>query len=300
MAARPSLSRRGFLAGVAGAGLLAACGGGDSRTTSASGTLTPVDADTRVLIAGFQFDGGYLVSGVEQRMTFQVAAADGVPTTEVPDALSFRVTRDGQQVGEPQVVDAHRDGIPLPYFPLLATFDAPGTYQAECELDGVTQTQAFMVSDAAEVALVQVGEPLRPVDTPTPTDEQGVVPYCTREPACTLHEPTLRNALQRGAPVALLIGTPAFCRTGLCGPVLDLLLEQVPTHPGVQFLHAEVWADAVAVGDLAQAALAPVIDTYAMTFEPSLLVAGPDGVVVARLDNVYDRVELLGALAKVA
>ena len=42
--------------------------------------------------------------------------------------------------------------------------------------------------------------------------------------------------------------------------------------------------------------LAPIIDAYGLTFEPCLFVADASGRVQARLDNVYDRVELRQAL----
>jgi len=42
-----------------------------------------------------------------------------------------------------------------------------------------------------------------------------------------------------------------------------------------------------------------VIDEYGLTFEPSLFVADESGVIVARLDNVYDRAELRAALSRV-
>jgi hypothetical protein len=82
--------------------------------------------------------------------------------------------------------------------------------------------------------------------------------------------------------------------------VLDLLEEIAPTRPDVQFVHAEVYTNAAAVGDVNRADLAPVIDAYGLTFEPSLFVADASGTIVARLDNVYDRVELREALALVA
>jgi hypothetical protein len=48
------------------------------------------------------------------------------------------------------------------------------------------------------------------------------------------------------------------------------------------------------------ATLAPIIDTYGLTFEPSLFVADATGTVRTRLDNVYDRTELRDALASVS
>jgi hypothetical protein len=203
-------------------------------------------------------------------------------------------------VGDPIVVAAHNDGVPVPYFPLRTTFDRTGLWTATSEIDGAPATQSFQVSQPDQVALVQPGAAMRPTETPTVDDHRGVEPICTDSPECPFHSQTLTAALSTGKPVALLVGTPAYCQTGLCGPVLTLLVEAAPTHPDMQFVHAEVYTDAAAMGDASQATLAPIINTYGLTFEPSLFVADATGTIRTRLDNVYDRAELRDALASVS
>jgi len=141
---------------------------------------------------------------------------------------------------------------------------------------------------------------MRPVETPTVDDHHGVDPICTDTPQCPFHTQTLTAALSTGKPVAMLVATPAYCQTALCGPVLTLLVEQAPEHPDMQFVHAEVYTDTAAVGDVSQAHTAPIIDAYGLTFEPSLFVADATGTVRTRLDNIYDRGELRDALASVS
>ena len=64
------------------------------------------------------------------------------------------------------------------------------------------------------------------------------------------------------------------------------------TRPEVTSVHAEVYASPQGpAGDTA-----PVVAAMGMTFEPSLFVVGADGIVVERLDFVFDRVELNAAL----
>ena len=63
-------------------------------------------------------------------------------------------------------------------------------------------------------------------DTPTFDDARGVDPICTRSPEpCPFHDRTLTDVVESGEPVALLISTPGFCQTAICGPVLELLME---------------------------------------------------------------------------
>jgi hypothetical protein len=252
-----------------------------------------------VLIAAFAYGGNYLVTGVAQRLTFLVGVG-GAPVDDPPDELEIRLSREDRTVGEPVTVEVHRDGVPVPYFPLVSTFAEPGLYTATVEIDGSTATQTFQVSEPDEVLLVQPGAALPAVETPTSVDHRGVEPVCTREPACPFHDRTVAEGLTSGQPLALLVATPAFCQTAVCGPVLDLLMEAAPAHAGVQFVHGEVYRDAAAVGNVANAAVAPVVDALGLTFEPSLFVADAGGNVVARLDNVYDRVELREALALVS
>jgi hypothetical protein len=288
-----------MLAGTAAFTLLAACGDSSSNDDSAVGRLSlEQDSGARVLIANFAYGGNYLISGTPQRMPFLVGAG-GAPTTDAPAALTMQLSLDGQNIGEPIEVPAHTDGVPLPYFPLRTTFDRPGLYTVTTELDGAPATQTVQVSEPDSVPLVQPGQSMPSAETPTIDDHRGVEPICTATPECPLHAETLAVALRSGEPVAILVGTPAYCQTGLCGPVLDLLVQEVPSHAGMRFVHAEVYRDAAATGNASTAQTAPIIDTFGLTFEPSLFVADATGTVRTRLDNVYDRVELREALATV-
>ena len=136
---------------------------------------------------------------------------------------------------------------------------------------------------------------MRPFDTPTVADPKGVTELCTRDPACPLHDITLTAALAEGRPVALMISTPKFCQFQTCGPVLEFLLDARASFPAIRMLHSEVWPDEASV----LKTKVPVVEEYGLTFEPCLFVAGADGKVVARLDNVFDAAELATTLALV-
>ena len=64
-------------------------------------------------------------------------------------------------------------------------------------------------------------------------------------------------------------------------------------------VHAEVYADAAATGDVLKAQLSEATMAYKLSFEPSLVIADAKGMVVDRLDFVFDRAELDEALGKV-
>ena len=67
----------------------------------------------------------------------------------------------------------------------------------------------------------------------------------------------------------------------------------------MNLVHAEVYANAAATGDVLKATLSETTTTYKLSFEPSLVVADAKGVVADRLDFVFDRGELRSALDRV-
>jgi hypothetical protein len=130
--------------------------------------------------------------------------------------------------------------------------------------------------------------------TPTTDDAKGVDPICTHQPPCPFHELSLDEALTNGKPTVLLVGTPAYCATGICGPVLELL-ERVATGYGdkVNIIHAEVYTD-----DTLQTTT-QAVQSLGLDYEPALFIADASGTLVSRLDVVYDADELNESLTAV-
>ncbi|MFN0089552.1 MAG: hypothetical protein ACKVWR_04665 [Acidimicrobiales bacterium] len=287
------ISRRRLLAGAGAAALLAACGSSDGEGSGSSG-------DEHVLIPVFDVGraGPMLRTGIEQRTVWTLAGADGAVLSEgLPAALSFTLSLDGQQVGAPLEATRHEAGVPRPYYPLRFTVAQPGVYTAAVDFRRQRLEQQFLVGSPEQVPLVQPGEAAIPTPTPTTTDARGVRPICTRNPVCPFHEVSLADALGQKRPTALLISTPAFCQTAVCGPVLETLVEAAPSYPGVTFVHGEVYSNGEELtGDLTKAKIAEVVTAYKLTFEPSLVVIGADGKVLERLDFAFDRTETTSAL----
>jgi hypothetical protein len=91
-----------------------------------------------------------------------------------------------------------------------------------------------------------------------------------------------------------------FCQTGVCGPVLDTVLELRAEFPRITFVHTEVYNDPNNGGDPAAAGVTETVRAYGLSFEPSLFVARADGIITTRLDNIFDRGELRTAFAEVS
>lgn len=310
----PSLDRRALLAGTAATLFLVACGKDDSESSATSLGLSEIDADSVILAAVFNPGPGYATVGVEQRLTWSLRAADGAPVPDPPAILEMSLfhestlpgsgpddTGDRQQVGDPIEVARHDVDVPIPYYPLRFTPEEVGFYSAVITVDGEPVSASFQVSDPAEVALVEAGDPMVAVDTPTVTEARGVDPICTLDPPCPFHEVTAAQALTEGRPLALLISTPAFCQTDICGPVLELLVAASADYPDITFVHAEVYNQPTAdPADPAAEGVTAAVTDYGLNFEPTLILGGADGTLVERLDNVYDAVELRTGLDAIA
>lgn len=299
---RLELTRRQLLVGggAAAAVLLAGCGS-DSTSAGSSGDDgapgSTSGASGSLALAQF-FGGPTFVPGREVRLPFGVADQDGLlPVARTPERLEVRLLdAAGGEVADPVEVRRHADGLPRAYFPLLATFDAPGIYTARTEVDGVGAEMSIKVDAPEDVTVLGPGDRMPAVETPTVADPRGVTPICTAEPICPLHDVSLAAALADGSPVALLVASPKFCQIAICGPVLDILLGVRDDHPAVRFLHAEVYMDPAKDLD----ASTPIVAELGLHFEPCLVLVDGGGVVIDRVDTIFDRVELSERLAALA
>ncbi len=175
----------------------------------------------------------------------------------------------------------------IPYWPFRLDVAEIGIYSLVVD-GGPVDGAGVQVVDPSTIGVPLIGAPLPPFDTPTFDDARGVDPICTRTPEpCPFHDVTLTSALASGLPVIYLIGTPAHCSTGSCAPALDGLLA-LKDELGDRYtvVHAEVYTDDTAT------TVAPAVSNYAMTYEPALFITNAKGVIVERLDAVFDEVEL--------
>lgn len=118
------------------------------------------------------------------------------------------------------------------------------------------------------------------VASPTTSDHRGVDPICTRKPPCSMHDLSLDRALKNGKPTVLIIGTPAFCESKVCGPVVDII-QAVKKELGTaraNFVHVEVYKDNRDAP--AKRLLAPAAAAWKLEFEPATYFIKADGTIV--------------------
>ena len=292
MAPFPVYSRRRFLALSASlglGGLVAACGG----SSSGSGAIDGVSGTLQV-VKRFPTTG--LVPG-SIRLPISLADTSGVLTTDgkvkLPQTLTGKVidAASGDVVTSVSA-EKHDANMPTPYWPFIVDVQKVGVYLLI--LDAAPESEmSFQVEERKNVLSPLVGDALPPFDTPTVDNKRGVDPICTSpQGTCPFHEVTLTEALQSGKPVVYFIGTPAYCKTGTCAPGLDALIAlSKKVGEAAVFVHADVYTDKTAT------TAAPAVLAYKLAYEPLLYITDSKGVLVNRLDAVFDVTEMSSALA---
>jgi hypothetical protein len=284
------VGRRTFLAGAAAAALMAGC----STPSSSNEGLVPAAAGRLVMVALFAASGGEAEAGSVQRLPFAFADRAGLLVTDVPETVEVRVVRGDEEVLSPAVVRVRREGLPRPYVPVFVRPREPGLHRLIAQV-GDQEAEATFLVDPATSSRPANGERLPSVATPTYERPRGVSPVCTRTPACPLHEITVSAALRERRPLAVLVASPGTCRVTFCPPALELVLDARDRHPGVRFLHAEVYLDATDTSSLARTT--EIVHALGIEAEPSLFLVGADGRLQHRLDHVFDASELDEGLA---
>jgi hypothetical protein len=153
----------------------------------------------------------------------------------------------------------------------------------------VTVDAAYDVFDAFRIPAPGTVPPASQNDTFD--TNSNTASLCSREPACPLHDKVIADYLGRGRPLVVQFSTPAFCETRFCGPVLDVLLEEVPEYEDrIDFVHIEVWQDF----QLRQYRAAT--QEWALPTEPITFFMRRDGTIASYLESVFSSGELRAAL----
>jgi hypothetical protein len=286
-------SRRDFLAISGGALLLAACGSDKKGSPSTGSTADIADgaAPAKFNVVQRFPSSGLFVPG-EVRLPVSISNGQSLSPVGPAELKGHIVDFKGNKVTD--VVGIRRsETIAVPYWEVRANLDKAVIYTLRFDGDdgnGAT----FELFEEKDIKSPLTGKPMPPFDTPTKDDHRGVEPYCSLTPApCPLHDVTLTEALKSGKPVAYMVGTPAHCQTGTCAPGLEALVaEHAKLGDAVVMVHADVYADNAATQ------LAPAVDSLHVDYEPIIYFCDSKGIVVDRLDGVWDASELRERLAK--
>ena len=94
-----------------------------------------------------------------------------------------------------------------------------------------------------------------------------------------MHEFTLADALDRGKPSVFVFGTPRYCESRTCGPVVDFVEQAKEKFSDVAtFIHIDQWKNDKSVGTV-PGGLAPTFAEWKFDTEPWIYFVGSDGKV---------------------
>ncbi len=241
-----------------------------------------------------------LVAEVSQTVPFLFTDDIGSPLRHdsTPATVDIEIRRDTTVLSS-QTLPIRGAEVIVPHY--TATVDVPtaGSYTLVALLPDGELSFPFNVVERSELDLVQVGDPMRPIDTPTTAQHGEADPVCTLLPnPCPFHSQTLTEALATGLPVVYLVATPALCQTTSCGPVTQMLVDRLADRNDIAVVHIEVWknADTFFQPD----GLLDGVVQYGLDHEPSLYAADANGILVTRLDFSWDADELDEAIASIA
>lgn len=120
------------------------------------------------------------------------------------------------------------------------------------------------------------------ISVPTPVDGNLMdsAYLCTREPPCDMHAVSLDQALAAAKPIILIIGSPRFCTSGVCGPAVDeVLAARSLIGDTAIFIHVEPFK-----GD-SPTELSATAMAWGLESEPWTFIIDSDGTLVERFEG---------------
>ena len=169
----------------------------------------------------------------------------------------------------------------------------PGVWQVQAIADNKPGAAVFQV--AATTPSPKIGSRALPSQSPTTGNARGVNPICTRTPACSMHEMTIAEALAAKKPLVLNFGTPRFCTSRTCGPVVDIVEEQKKrVGDKANFIHVEVFRNTEVA--LKPTGTSPTYAEWKLAVEPWTYFIGADGIVKDRWMGAMGSDELARAV----
>jgi len=308
-----------------------ACGGGDDDD-QASPTATPgisgVVVTTELTLGPNRFavgliDGGTgaLVLAADVSLSFlKVISAGQAQVRYQVDATAVVMDRfyidpaTGEQTGSGQTS----------VFVAEAEFGEVGEWgvQITGAIDGASFAPInlpFEVSDPESV--LNVGDPAPRSRQATISDVADVSEIDTMTPPDSMHDIAIEDAVTSGSPSVILFGTPAFCETLTCGPVLQSVV--LPLHETygdrAHFIHVEPFFIEEArngrgfcavpayninlaragVGEgpgpcpfLTEEELEAAGESWNLTIEPVVFVVDSEGNIAGKFEAVVSREEI--------
>jgi len=141
--------------------------------------------------------------------------------------------------------------------------------------------------------------------TPTATTPEGIAAISTdTTPDPAFYTMSIAQAVAAGKPAFIIFATPAFCRSAMCGPTLDIVKSVAADYKGrVNFVHVEPYQlqqTATGLQPLLTKAgeLQPVqsVLDYGLPTEPYMFLTDATGHIAAKVEGIAGADEIRAAL----
>ena len=297
------LSRRQFFraSSVAALGAFAAAcakkitpgtGGGTTLADITKGHSQTVEMNT----AGFE-----VLSARPDRLVFNlIDPSDGSAVT-APTAMVWIAKAQRTPATGPLVATYRDDGLPQDkgFYEVRLTIPSDGTWLAVAKAQRPGRAAADYGSAQFQVGIQnqmpKPGQHAVSAETPTYSNHRGVNPICTQNPICPMHAVSLSDALKNSKPTVLILSTPKFCQSQLCGPETEIVGGISKEFTGrINFIHIEVYRDDKA-DTIQRQILSPGANAYRLDQEPVIYYIDTGGSIRDRTIGPDDRSEVRAA-----
>lgn len=299
------------LAAVALLAALAAACQGSSGDFDQTLVLTPLEGEVIPILVSHDLTVGQnrFVLGLQDQENNLILDAhvhlrffrleDGEPALEI-GAETLPITIQPSFLHEHDDETAHlHTGAEVGGYVAYVDFDRPGLWDADVSatVDGEERTLARVQFEVlGEGSTPAVGAPAPRSEQRTLRDVEDIYEIDSSIPSRPqMHELTIAEAIESGRPTVVAFATPAFCRTRLCGPFLDSLVDPLFERYGdrVTFIHIEPYVlERARQGDLA---MAPVAAEWGLPSDTWLFIIDGQGRVAGKFEAIatLEEVELL-------
>jgi hypothetical protein len=264
----------------------------------------------------------------ENRFTYFVLDAEGVPVVDAKTSITFYDLTDGKETKkdtldglslvpardagiQEQVVRIMPDGSrqiqynvgeDVGLYAVETSFDRPGLWGAEVDVKGGTpklDKKLIMMFNVIEKGTVpNIGDQAPPSDNLTAADVTDLTVIDTSpEPSADMHTMSVQDAVTSGKPSVILFAAPGYCTSRVCGPEYEIMKKLYGEYQGkdVNFVHVEFYSDPATPQKRPVAAA----NEWNLRTEPWFFVVDAQGKISARFEGPTSLKELEDALKTV-
>ena len=182
------------------------------------------------------------------------------------------------------------------------TFDRPGRWALQSTVlgsDGMPK-RARLYFDVPERSVAPApGSAAPPSDSKTAADVDSLSRLTTgSEPDADLYRVSIADAVESGLPAVIVMASPAFCISAVCGPQVEVLSELKDEFAGqANFIHVDFYDNPDEIqGDLSRAVISPTVREWRLPSPEWTFVIDRRGVITDRFEGFATLEELRQSL----